>query len=157
MVHAIWWMWLVHPKRLWSWDRTGKNQPTLLDLENTQALSGTAGKGSEDRLYLPYQQAPAMHIIDKSCMSYLNTVLSPPNMKNKIPLNSLPSSVCYNSFMLVCLAFISGTHRQRHSISQQYTSSGRPSNYQSFKPDLFLHTDLGNSCLDFWSLRPSFD
>lgn len=106
-------------------------------------------------LYLPCQHAPTMHIIDKSCMSYLNQVPSSPNMKNKISLNSLPSSVCYNLFMLVWLAFISRTRRQRHSISQQYPSSGRLSIYRSFKPDLFLHTFLGNSCLDFWSLRPS--
>lgn len=71
-------------------------------------------------LYLLCQRAPAMHIIVKSCMSYLNTVPSPPNVKTKIPLNSLPPSVCSNLFMLVWLAFISRTHRQRHSISQQY-------------------------------------
>jgi len=100
-------------------------------------------------LYLPCQYAPVLHIIDKIYTSYLNTVPSSPNIKDKIPLNSLPSSVCYDLFMLVWLAFISRTHRQRLSTLQQQTSSARLSIYQSFKPDLFLHTVLGNSCLDF--------
>lgn len=131
---------------------TREKQPTLCDLENTEALSGMAAKGSADLVYLPCQHAPDMH---KCCMSYLNILPSPPNIKNKTPLNSLPSSACYNLLTLAWLAFISRTHMQRHSILQQYVSSGRLSIYWSFKPDLFLHTVLGSSCLDFWSLRLS--
>lgn len=145
-------MWHVHPKDSdFGQNRRGSTNTTPPGNYRRTFRHGCKRQCSSSLC----QHAPARHIINKNCKSYLNTVPSPPSMKNKIPLNSSPSSVCYSSFMLAWLAFISRTHRQRHSISQQHTSSGRLSIHRAFKPDLFLHTVLGNSCLDFWSLRPS--
>lgn len=143
-------MWHVHPKD----SDFGQNKRGPTNTASPGSYRGPFRHGCKGQcsssLCLLCQHAPARHIISRNCKSYLNTVPSPPSMKNKIPLNPSPSSVRYDLFMLAWLAFICRIHRQRHSISQQYTSSGGLSIHQPFKPDLFLATAV--LTFDPWGL-----